>query len=134
MSLSTVDKQGWLRGIQLAWDSWTTASPAHWQQQQLMQDFFCTVDDWVLHNPTTGAFVPSPSITQWILSIVWLWWWCPHMVKCGLIKWEVVLWVAPFFTFFHVFIRWYKPASRIGFEYRELSDLKFLHRRWQFTC
>jgi hypothetical protein len=65
----------------------------------LMQDFFHTADDWVLHSPTTGAFVPSPSIAQWILSIVRLWWWRPHMVKCILIKWEVVLWVAPFFFF-----------------------------------
>jgi hypothetical protein len=45
MSLSTVDKEGWLRGIQLAWDSWIAAPSAHQQQQQLMQDFFCTADD-----------------------------------------------------------------------------------------
>jgi hypothetical protein len=99
MSLSAVDKQGWLRGIQLAWDSQITAPPAHWQQQQLMQDFFGTVDNWFLHSPTTRALVPSPSITQWILSIIRLWWWCPHIIKCGLIKWEVVLWVTPFFFF-----------------------------------
>jgi hypothetical protein len=34
MSLSTVDKQGWLRGIQLAHDSRITAPPTHRQQQQ----------------------------------------------------------------------------------------------------
>jgi hypothetical protein len=45
MSLSTVDKQGWLRGIQLAQDSRITAPPAHQQQQQLMQDFFRTEDN-----------------------------------------------------------------------------------------
>jgi hypothetical protein len=45
MSLSTVDKQGWLRGIQLARDSRITAPPAHRQQQQLMQDFFHTADN-----------------------------------------------------------------------------------------
>jgi hypothetical protein len=45
MSLSAVDKQGWLRGIQLARDSWITAPPAHQQKQQLMQDVFCTADD-----------------------------------------------------------------------------------------
>jgi hypothetical protein len=133
MSLSAVDKQGWLRGIQLARDSRITAPPAHRQQQQLMQDFFHTADNWVLHSPTTGSFVPSPSITQWILSIIRLWWWCAHTVKCGSIKWEVVLWVAPFF-FFHVFIHRYKLASHIGFEYWEPSNLKFLHRKWQFKC
>jgi hypothetical protein len=45
MSLSAADKQGWLRGIQLAQDSGITAPPAHQQQQQLMQDFFRTADN-----------------------------------------------------------------------------------------
>jgi hypothetical protein len=100
----------------------------------LMQDFFCAADDWFLHSPTAGALGPSPSIKQWIMSIVRLWWWCSHTVNCGLIKWEVVLWVTPFFFLFHVFIRRYKLASCIGFRYWELSDLKFLHRKWQFKC
>jgi hypothetical protein len=69
----------------------------------LMQDFFCTADDWFLHSPTTGAFIPSPSIVQWIMFIVRLWWWRPHAVNCGLIKWEVVLWVAPYFFLFSCF-------------------------------
>jgi hypothetical protein len=38
MSLSAVDKQGWLRGIQFAQDSHVTAP--HQQQQQLMVVFF----------------------------------------------------------------------------------------------
>jgi hypothetical protein len=105
MSLFAATKQGWLRGIQLAWDSWITAPPTHWHrlQQQLMQDFFRTADNWFLHSATTGAFVPSPSIMQWTMSIIQLWWWCPHMVNCCLIKWEVVLWVAPFFILFSCF-------------------------------
>jgi hypothetical protein len=45
MSLSAVDKEGWLRGIQLAWDSRIAAPSANQQQQQLMQDFFCAADD-----------------------------------------------------------------------------------------
>jgi hypothetical protein len=45
MSLSAADKQGWLRGIQLAQDSGITAPPTHQQQQQLMQDFFRTADN-----------------------------------------------------------------------------------------
>jgi hypothetical protein len=94
----------------------------------LMQDFFCTADDWFLHSPTTRAFVPSPSIAHSILSIIRLWQQHPHMVNFGWIKWEVVLWVTPFF-FFHVFIHQYKLARCIGFEYRELSNLKFLHRK-----
>jgi hypothetical protein len=69
----------------------------------LMQDFFCTADNWFLHSPTTGAFIPSPSIVQWIMFIVRLWWWRPHAVNCGLIKWEVVLWVAPYFFLFSCF-------------------------------
>jgi hypothetical protein len=47
MSMSVVDKRGWLRGIQLARESCTTAPQAHQrhshthqQQQQLMHDFF----------------------------------------------------------------------------------------------
>ena len=44
-SLSAADKQGWLRGIQLAQDSRFTAPPAHQEQQQLMQDFICIADD-----------------------------------------------------------------------------------------
>jgi hypothetical protein len=45
MSMTVVDKRGWLRGIQLARDSRTTAPPAHQQQQQLMSDFFQMADD-----------------------------------------------------------------------------------------
>jgi hypothetical protein len=47
MSLSSVGKQGWLCGIQLARDSRVTAPPAHHQQQQqqLMVEFFHTADD-----------------------------------------------------------------------------------------
>jgi hypothetical protein len=40
MSMSVVDKRGWLRGIQLAHESRMTAPQAHQQQQQLMHDFF----------------------------------------------------------------------------------------------
>jgi hypothetical protein len=45
MSLSVVDKQGWLQGIQLAHESRSTAPPAHQRQQQLMHDFFQMTDD-----------------------------------------------------------------------------------------
>jgi hypothetical protein len=45
MSMSVVDKRGWLRGIQLACESRLTAPPAHQRQQQLMHDFFQTTDD-----------------------------------------------------------------------------------------
>jgi hypothetical protein len=45
MSLSAVDKQGWLCSIQLTQDSRVTAPPAHQQQQQLMVDFFHMADD-----------------------------------------------------------------------------------------
>jgi hypothetical protein len=45
MSMSVVDKWGWLRGIQLARESHSTAPPAHQQQQQLMHDFFQTTDN-----------------------------------------------------------------------------------------
>jgi hypothetical protein len=45
MALSAVDKQGWLRSIQLARDSCITAPPAHRQQQQLMVDFFHMAND-----------------------------------------------------------------------------------------
>jgi hypothetical protein len=40
MSMSVVNKRGWLQGIQLACKSHTTAPQAHQQQQQLMHDFF----------------------------------------------------------------------------------------------
>ena len=45
LSLSASDKQGWLRGIQLARESQVTAPPVHQQQQQLMMDFFQMSDD-----------------------------------------------------------------------------------------
>jgi hypothetical protein len=42
MSMTVVDKRGWLRGIQLVRDSQTTAPPAHQQQQQ-----------WLTHTTNT---------------------------------------------------------------------------------
>jgi hypothetical protein len=45
MSMTVGDKRGWLRGIQLARDSQTTAPPAHQQQQQLMSNFFQMADE-----------------------------------------------------------------------------------------
>jgi hypothetical protein len=46
------------------------------------------------------SYIASPSIEHWILSFIWLWWWCPHMINCCLIKWVVVFWVAPSFLNF----------------------------------
>jgi hypothetical protein len=40
MSMSVIDKRGWLQGIQLARESQNTAPLAQQQQQQLMSDFF----------------------------------------------------------------------------------------------
>jgi hypothetical protein len=91
MSLPSMDKQVWLCGIQLARHSCVTAPPAH--QQQLMVEFFQTADDWFHLNFSFPSYIPS--IAHWILSFAWLWWWHPHTVNCGLIKWVVVLWVAP---------------------------------------
>ena len=45
MSMSVIDKRGWLQGIQLARESQNTATPSHQQQQQLMNDFFQMMDD-----------------------------------------------------------------------------------------
>ena len=45
MSMSVIDKRGWLRGISLARESQVTAPPAHQQQQQMMRDFFSLPDD-----------------------------------------------------------------------------------------
>ncbi len=59
MSLLAADKQGWLQGIQLARDSQVTASPAHRQQQQLMEDFFQIAYDWFHLLPVPELYTQS---------------------------------------------------------------------------
>jgi hypothetical protein len=46
----------------LARDSCITALPAHWQQQQLMEDFFHTADDWFHNIAITWAIYPVPQL------------------------------------------------------------------------
>jgi hypothetical protein len=70
MSLLEVDKQGWLQGIQLARDFCVTGPPAHWQQQQLMKDFFWIADDWYHLCYQCLSYIPSPSIECRILSCI----------------------------------------------------------------
>jgi hypothetical protein len=84
MSLSAADKQGWLWGIQLARDSHVTAPPAHWQQQQLMEDFFWIADDWFHLLPVPELYTQS---LNWVEDTVL------HFVIDGdAITWSTVVW------------------------------------------